>query len=71
MFADPGAVPSDASPLDNVVGERDEEEGKSEEEEEEGAMGDLTLCGRCAAYKPPRSHHCRVFTLTTSIKKKS
>jgi len=63
MFADPGAVPSDASPLDNVVGERDEEE-----DEEEGAMGDLTLCGRCAAYKPPRSHHCRVFTQTTSIK---
>jgi ribosomal protein L40E len=44
MFTNPGAVPRHAQPLI-----RASESGIPE-----------TICGRCDAYKPPRSHHCRI-----------
>lgn len=44
MLTNPGAVPRHAQPLI-----RASESGIPE-----------TICGRCDAYKPPRSHHCRI-----------
>lgn len=44
MLSDPGSVPQCARPL---PASRDA--GMPE-----------TICGRCDAYKPPRSHHCRI-----------
>lgn len=44
MTTNPGAVPRHAQPLI-----RASESGIPE-----------TICGRCDAYKPPRSHHCRI-----------
>lgn len=44
MLTDPGAVPRSARPLPSA-----RDAGIPE-----------TICGRCDAYKPPRSHHCRI-----------
>jgi ribosomal protein L40E len=44
MMSNPGAVPRSARPLAAA-----REAGIPE-----------TICGRCDAYKPPRSHHCRI-----------
>ena len=44
MLSNPGAVPRSARPLPAA-----REAGIPE-----------TICGRCDAYKPPRSHHCRI-----------
>uniref|UniRef100_A0A7S2D268 Palmitoyltransferase n=1 Tax=Florenciella parvula TaxID=236787 RepID=A0A7S2D268_9STRA len=44
MLTDPGAVPRAARPLASA-----RDAGIPE-----------TICGRCDAYKPPRSHHCRI-----------
>uniref|UniRef100_A0A7S2WS54 Palmitoyltransferase n=1 Tax=Rhizochromulina marina TaxID=1034831 RepID=A0A7S2WS54_9STRA len=44
MMADPGAVPKRARPLASA----------------RNAGIPETICGRCDAYKPPRSHHCRI-----------
>ncbi|CAM9927049.1 unnamed protein product [Choristocarpus tenellus] len=46
MFTDPGAVPRTARPL---VTSRDDEEERT-----------VPICARCNAFKPIRSHHCRI-----------
>jgi hypothetical protein len=48
MLGDPGSVPSNAYPLQS--------------ESERHSMN-ISMCGRCDGYKPPRSHHGRYFSI--------
>lgn len=51
MTTNPGAVPSDAQPLNSD----DEEYDK-----EQGSRGFRKYCRRCNAFKPSRAHHCSI-----------
>ncbi|XP_022145736.1 probable protein S-acyltransferase 16 isoform X2 [Momordica charantia] len=52
IFTDPGRVPSTYMP--------DIEDSGSPIHEIKRKGGDLRYCQKCAQYKPPRAHHCRV-----------
>ncbi|KAH7514471.1 hypothetical protein FEM48_Zijuj11G0093100 [Ziziphus jujuba var. spinosa] len=52
VFMDPGKVPSTYMP--------DIEDSDNPVHEIKRKGGDLRYCQKCAHYKPPRAHHCRV-----------
>lgn len=52
ILSDPGAIPSSYLP--------DVEENDSSDQEATKTGRNQRLCDKCSAYKPPRTHHCRV-----------
>jgi len=53
MTTDPGAVPPDAKPLDEV-------KLPDAQQEEESLAQPKKLCRRCRSFKPARAHHCSI-----------
>ena len=60
MTTDPGAVPPDATPLEDASPDIETAAKSGEDGESPSKRKGKRLCRRCNAFKPKRAHHCSV-----------